>query len=130
MVRVYIGYRNRNKIRRAHKMGGLMNSFLTCQRLMTVPGVRPVRALAYKTFVDDQTRFKHSQTLALHIAVHALVVHSPEWLSLRLTRTKVHRRAVNTVARKPAIFLKCILSKNNFIFCSKFFLQKFQRFFL
>jgi len=40
-----------------------------CQRLMTVPGVGPITALAFKAGVDDPTRFKRSRTVAAHFGL-------------------------------------------------------------
>lgn len=34
-----------------------------CRRLMTIPGVGPLTALGYKTFVDRPQRFKHSKAV-------------------------------------------------------------------
>jgi transposase len=34
-----------------------------CQRFMTIPGVGPLTALTYKTFVDRPERFQHSRTV-------------------------------------------------------------------
>jgi transposase len=40
-----------------------------CRRLMTVPGVGPVAALAFRTGVDDPKRFKRSRTVAAHFGI-------------------------------------------------------------
>jgi len=40
-----------------------------CQRFMTAPGVGFVTALAYKSGVDDPTRFKHSRTVGAHFGL-------------------------------------------------------------
>lgn len=40
-----------------------------CRRLMTVPGVGPVTALAFKAAVDDPTRFRRSRTLGAHFGL-------------------------------------------------------------
>ncbi len=40
-----------------------------CRRLMTVPGVGPIAALAFRTGVDDPLRFKRSRTVGAHFGV-------------------------------------------------------------
>lgn len=40
-----------------------------CRRFMTVPGVGPVTALAFKSSVDDPTRFRRSRTLGAHFGL-------------------------------------------------------------
>ncbi len=40
-----------------------------CRRLMTIPGVGPVAALAFRTGVDDPQRFKRSRTVAAHFGM-------------------------------------------------------------
>ncbi|KQY29469.1 transposase [Caulobacter sp. Root487D2Y] len=40
-----------------------------CRRLMTVPGVGPVTALAFKVGVDDPHRFRRSRTVAAHFGL-------------------------------------------------------------
>jgi transposase len=40
-----------------------------CRRLMSVPGVGPVTALAFRTGVDDPQRFKRSRTVAAHFGM-------------------------------------------------------------
>ena len=40
-----------------------------CRRLMTVPGVGPITALAFRTGVDDPHRFKRSRTVAAHFGI-------------------------------------------------------------
>lgn len=40
-----------------------------CRRLMTVPGVGPVGALAFRSGVDDPHRFKRSRTVAAHFGM-------------------------------------------------------------
>jgi transposase len=40
-----------------------------CRRLMTVPGVGPVAALAFRCGVDDPQRFKHSRTVGAHFGM-------------------------------------------------------------
>lgn len=40
-----------------------------CRRLMTVPGVGPVTALAFRTGIDDPQRFKRSRTVAAHFGM-------------------------------------------------------------
>ena len=40
-----------------------------CRRLMTVPGVGPIAALAFRTGVDDPQRFKRSRTVAAHFGM-------------------------------------------------------------
>ncbi len=38
-----------------------------CRRLMTIPGIGAVNALAYKTGIDDPTRFRHSDPQTLRV---------------------------------------------------------------
>ena len=40
-----------------------------CRRLMTVPGVGPLTALAYKTFVDRPQRFAHSKAVGAAVGL-------------------------------------------------------------
>lgn len=40
-----------------------------CRRLMTVPGIGAVNALAYKTGIDDPTRFRHSADVGPHFGL-------------------------------------------------------------
>lgn len=40
-----------------------------CRRFMTVPGVGPVTAVAFKASVDDPTRFRRSRTLGAHFGL-------------------------------------------------------------
>jgi hypothetical protein len=37
-----------------------------CMRMMTVPSVRPIAALTFKSAIDDPTRFRRSRTVAAH----------------------------------------------------------------
>jgi transposase len=40
-----------------------------CRRFMTVPGVGPVAALAFKVTIDDPTRFSRSRTVGAHLGL-------------------------------------------------------------
>lgn len=40
-----------------------------CRRLMTVPGVGPVTALAFKTTIEDPKRFARSRTVGAHLGL-------------------------------------------------------------
>jgi transposase len=40
-----------------------------CQRLMTMPGVGPITALAFKAVVDDPARFKHSASVGAYLGL-------------------------------------------------------------
>ena len=40
-----------------------------CRRLLTVPGVGPVTALAFATAIDDPTRFVHSRDVGAHLGL-------------------------------------------------------------
>ena len=40
-----------------------------CRRLMTLPGVGPVAALAFRTGVDHPHRFERSRTVAAHFGM-------------------------------------------------------------
>ena len=41
----------------------------TCRRFTTVPGVGPLTALAFKTTIDDPTRFRKSRHVGVHIGL-------------------------------------------------------------
>lgn len=41
----------------------------TCRRFMTVPGVGPLTALAFKTAIDDPTRFRKSRHVGVHLGL-------------------------------------------------------------
>lgn len=40
-----------------------------CRRFMTIPGVGPVTALAFKTAIDDPARFRRSRTVGAHFGL-------------------------------------------------------------
>lgn len=40
-----------------------------CRRLMTAPGVGPLTALAFKTAIDDPTRFRKSRHVGVHLGL-------------------------------------------------------------
>jgi transposase len=40
-----------------------------CSRLMTAPGVGPLTALAFKTAIDDPTRFRKSRQVGVHLGL-------------------------------------------------------------
>jgi transposase len=40
-----------------------------CRRLMTIPGVGPLTALAFRTTIDDPYRFKKSRDVAVHLGL-------------------------------------------------------------
>ena len=40
-----------------------------CRRFMTIPGVGPVTALAFKTAIDDATRFRRSSDVGAHLGL-------------------------------------------------------------
>jgi transposase len=40
-----------------------------CRRLLTVPGVGPVTALAFATAIDDPARFRHSRDVGAHLGL-------------------------------------------------------------
>jgi transposase len=40
-----------------------------CRRLLTVPGVGPVTALAFATAIDDPSRFRHSRDVGAHLGL-------------------------------------------------------------
>jgi transposase len=42
---------------------------IVCRRLMSVPGVGPVTALAFKTAIDDPHRFRRSRTVGAHFGL-------------------------------------------------------------
>jgi transposase len=41
----------------------------TCRRFMTVPGVGPLTALAFKTAIDDPRRFRKSRQVGVHLGL-------------------------------------------------------------
>ena len=41
----------------------------TCRRFMTVPGVGPLTAVAFKTAIDDPTRFRKSRHVGAHLGL-------------------------------------------------------------
>jgi transposase len=40
-----------------------------CRRLMTMPGVGPMTALAYRTAIDDPSRFRHSASVGAYLGL-------------------------------------------------------------
>jgi transposase len=46
-----------------------VKSHNACRRLLTVPGVGPVTALAFATAIDDPTRFGHSRDVGAHLGL-------------------------------------------------------------
>ena len=40
-----------------------------CRRFMTIPGVGPVTALAFKTTIDDPARFRRSSDVGAHLGL-------------------------------------------------------------
>ncbi len=40
-----------------------------CKRLMTVPGVGPITALAFRAEIDDPSRFMHSRDVGVHLGL-------------------------------------------------------------
>ncbi len=42
---------------------------VACRRLMTIPGVGPIRALAYKAEMDDPQRFTKSRDVGVHLGL-------------------------------------------------------------
>jgi transposase len=46
-----------------------VKSHPACQRLLTVPGVGPVTALAFATSIDDPARFPHSRNVGAHLGL-------------------------------------------------------------
>jgi transposase len=48
---------------------GIVRDDAVCRRLMTVPGVGAVVAVAYKTAIDDPSRFKRSKDVGAHFGL-------------------------------------------------------------
>lgn len=48
---------------------GIVRKDAVCRRLMTVPGVGPLTALAFKTSIDDPARFKKSRLIGVHLGL-------------------------------------------------------------
>ncbi len=49
-----------------------------CRRFMTIPGVGPVTALAFKATIDDPARFKRSNDVGAHLGLTPRQYHSGE----------------------------------------------------
>ena len=104
----------------------------TCRRLMTVPGVGPLTALAFRATIDQPSRFRGSRDVGAHLgltprryqsgetdvqgrialyeAAHSLLIRSTKWSALRAWGMSVAKRrgmarARVAVARKPAVIL-------------------------
>jgi transposase len=59
-----------NEYKRLHNMlVRIVRQDAVCRRLMTIPGVGPVTALAFKTAVDDPHRFSRSRTVGAHFGL-------------------------------------------------------------
>lgn len=48
---------------------GLVRKDETCRRFMTMPGVGPLTALAFKTSIDDPRRFRKSRLVGVHLGL-------------------------------------------------------------
>ena len=49
-----------------------------CLRLMTIPGVGPITALAYRATIDDPTRFTSSKAVGAHLGMTPRIYQSGE----------------------------------------------------
>jgi transposase len=94
-----------------------------CRRLMTVPGVGPLTALAFRATIDRPDRFRRSRDVGAHLgcgdelartalyeAAHSLLIRSKKWSALRAWGMNVAKRrgmarARVAVARKLAVIL-------------------------
>ena len=47
----------------------IVNSEETCRRLMSVPGVGPITALAFRATIDRPERFRHSRDVGVHLGL-------------------------------------------------------------
>ena len=56
-------------VRIAGQIKNLVKSDSTIRRLMTVPGVGPVTALAFVSTVDDPKRFKHASDVGAYLGL-------------------------------------------------------------
>ena len=102
----------------------------TCRRFMTVPGVGPLTALAFRATIDQPSRFRKSRDVGAHLglqggisrcgdelartalyeAAHTLLVRSSKWSALRawgmnVVKRRGMARARVAVARKLAVIL-------------------------
>lgn len=48
---------------------GITKNDATCQRLMSVPGVGPITALAFRATIDRPDRFRHSRDVGAHLGL-------------------------------------------------------------
>ncbi len=51
------------------KIEGLAREDKDVKRLMTIPGIGPIVALAYKTTIGDPERFRHSKTVGAYLGM-------------------------------------------------------------
>jgi transposase len=56
---------------------------LTCRRLMTVPGVGPLTALAFRATIDQPGRFRTSRDVGAHLGLTPRRYWIPGWRYLR-----------------------------------------------
>lgn len=101
---------------------GLVRKEAVCRGLMSVPGVGPITALAFRATIDQPSRFRHSRDVGAHLgltparyqsgetdiqvsrcgdelartalyeAAHSLLVRSKKWSSLRAWGMNVAKR--------------------------------------
>ena len=48
---------------------GIVRKEATCRRLMSVPGVGPITALAFRATIDRPDRFRHSRDVGAHLGL-------------------------------------------------------------
>jgi transposase len=79
----------------------------TCRRLMTVPGVGPLTALAFRATIDQPTRFRKSRDLGAHLGLTPRLYQSGEtdvqgrisWCGDELARTALYEAAHTLLIR-------------------------------
>ncbi len=87
---------------------------VVCRRLMSVPGVGPITALAYRTSLDDPSRFRSSRAVAAHFGLTPKRFQSGESdysggvsrLGDKMVRTALYQAAFSMVVASKS---KCAL---------------------
>lgn len=77
------------------QMRGLVKANGLCRRLMTVPGVGPVTALAFVAAIDDVSRFPHAYRLTSYLGLTP----GEDSSSMRERRTSITKAGATSVRR-------------------------------
>lgn len=80
-----------------------------CRRFMEIPGVGPVTALAFKTAVDDPTRFKKARNVGAHFGLTPKRWQSGSSIDVRGRISKQGEGEVRTVLYEAA---SCLLTRS------------------